>query len=57
MTRLPALNEQNLKCVRIQYGILNGTTLSVHNGGTNLKNNVTIATDGIILFYNTKHYS
>lgn len=57
MTRLPALNEQNLKCVRIQYGILNGTTLSVHNGGSNLKNNVTIATDGIILFYNTKHYS
>ena len=37
----------NLKCVRTRYGILNATTLSVHNGGTNEKTNQSAVLEGI----------
>ena len=48
MTRLPALNELNLKCVRLQYRILNSTTLAVHNGGINSIYNQSEITEGNI---------
>ncbi len=48
--RVPALNEMNLKCVRTRYGVLNATTLSVHNGGTNIKTNQSAVTDGMNYF-------
>ena len=43
---MPALNEMNLKCVRTRYGVLNATTLSVHNGGTNIKTNQSAVIEG-----------
>jgi hypothetical protein len=48
MTRLPALNELDLRCVRIHYGVLNTTTLSVHNGGINSKTNQSEITEGLL---------
>jgi lipocalin len=56
ITRVPALNEQDLKCVKIHYGILNATTLSVHNGGTNIKTNKSAVVEGKHIYINIYIY-